>query len=98
MATKTWTKKDTKVVLVFSDIVILIALTAGFMGFHGFKSLGLVAIALFIGFISFGIFVIGFFGGKISKKPVWKNLRIGGSWMTIADIIFVSTQMIGQIG
>ncbi|HCC06461.1 TPA: hypothetical protein DEP94_03870 [Candidatus Nomurabacteria bacterium] len=94
---KTWTEKNKQVVLAITYTVISFAVTVGFAGFSGFKSLNLVAIALFIGFISFGIFVTGLIGSRISEKPIWKNLRFGGLVFVGFVTLFVLTQMTGQI-
>lgn len=97
MTTSTWTPKNKQVVLALTYSVIVFAVTVGFAGFSGFKSLNLVALALPVGFISFGIFIIGFIGSRVSEKSVWKNLKIGGRWSTYAVVILIVGQMIGQI-
>lgn len=88
-----WTKKQQTVALYFGGVVSLIAVTAAFLGFQGFKSVNVIAIMLFISALGIIVFVVGFIVGLFNKSPVWLKTKKVGMMLAAAPLGYMVLEL-----
>lgn len=94
---KPWTKKEKTVALTFATVVVFIAVTAGFAGFTGFKSVNVIAFMLGVAFFGLCITVVGYLAKVVSSSPLWMKVYKTGWMLTIAPLVYIAFELANPI-
>ena len=94
---KPWTTKEKRWVLGLSSLAILVAVTAAFAGFTGFKSVNVIAFMLGVAFIGLCVTAVGYLAKIVSKNPCWTKVYKTGWLLTIAPLVYVVFEIANPI-
>lgn len=73
-----------------ASIVMIIAVTAAFLGFPGWNSVYPLALYLAGAALGLALYIGGIIAEKLSNSPVWVNLKKGG-WIILLISLFVAS-------
>ena len=85
-----WRKRDQKIAITMAIIMMLITVTAAFLGFPGWNSVNLLALYLAGAALGLALYIGGTVAEKFSNSPVWVNLKKGG-WIILLISLFVAS-------